>query len=250
MIDLVAAAVSALPEGVVKEDILMLALSGSRAYGTDTIESDYDLVGVVAPPVEYILGDRKWKPIVKESPEVDVKLHTPAKYMSMLRGGAVNNLEVLFLPTLMLSPLLEPWWEQRAAFINRSTVSSILGYAQSTLKRFRDVDGAQHGSKRRALIQRDGYDGKAAAHCFRWLWMGMDLLKNPNILTVEMSPARRTLYMAVKSGQSYLAYVVEDEIHRLVEDFSNAADTLKETLGLTPKGLSTRLLIDLHRQLL
>lgn len=231
------------------ENLLMLALSGSHAYGTATPESDYDLVGIVAPSEDYIIGTKKWTPLAEVTPELDVRFYTPAEFMSMLMKGSVNNLEVLFYPTMVLDDRLLPWWAARDKFISGATVNSIRGYTQSTLKRFRDPNAGDHGSKRREFIKQYGYDCSAAAHCFRWLWMGMDLYKRPDMLTIQLSAMRASVLQNVKTGV-IPADTVESMIRDLDSYFDEHADELRATLGKVPNYLPNRLLINLHRQLL
>ena len=40
----------------VEKSIILLCLTGSRLYGIDNIDSDYDYKGICIPPIKYFFG--------------------------------------------------------------------------------------------------------------------------------------------------------------------------------------------------
>jgi len=240
---------SRLPYWAEPSSILMLALSGSRAYGTNTLTSDYDLVGIVAPPEEYIIGGKTFQPVSVVTDTMDLKMYSPEQFMQMVTKGSVNNLESLFLPTIVLDQVLAPWWRARKAFITRSTVASIKGYTDSFLRRFGDLEAGDQGSKRRELVTTYGYDTKAAVHAYRWLYMGLNLYQDPSQLTVHMEFDQRAFLKRVKAGQIPPEQVLAD-INELLATFIAGEAQLKDTLGKVPDDLPSSLLVDIHRKLL
>ena len=231
-----------------EEDSLMLALSGSRAYGTYTDASDYDLIGIVRPTEDYITGIMQWESVAVDPVGINIKVYSPAKFIHMLCQGSVNNVEILFLPTLRLNPILQDLWDHRWDFITKATVNSILGYTQSTLRRFRDASNSQHGNKRKRLIDTYGYDCSAAAHCFRWIWMGMYLVHTRE-LVVEMPLDKIAYLRKVKTG-GFSADEVEQHIRELETEFLAHSEKLKESLGPLDRRIPNYILKNINRQLL
>lgn len=73
-----------------------LAVSGSRLYGTERENSDYDYRGFVIPPYEYVLDIVAFKD--RELEENDHKVNSLKRYMQLVAKGDPQLTELLFVP--------------------------------------------------------------------------------------------------------------------------------------------------------
>lgn len=73
----------------------LLAVSGSRLYGTSTPQSDYDLRGFVVPPFEHIIGTDKFECIEMEG---DHKIYSLKRFIDLVLSGDPQCTEILFAP--------------------------------------------------------------------------------------------------------------------------------------------------------
>lgn len=242
-----------MPDWYTPSDVLMLTLTGSRGYGLHNENSDWDYFAVVAPPEEYIIGSSRWEGVNRETDNLDIKVYSPAKYMSMCMQGSVNNLEPLFLPTLYKTTWMNEWLDHAETFVTKATLASILGYTLSTKKRYKEVGEAQHGKKRKTLIEAYGYDGSAAAHCVRWLWMGLDLARNKGKrLDPRMGNdlVHKEIVKSIKRGE-YSADAVDEIIASKENTLVNTyKEDLEKRLGAVDRDVANHILINLHKKII
>lgn len=238
-----------LPEWYNIDQLMMLSLAGSRGYRLHTDDSDYDFFAVVMPPMSAIIGVEPWESYTYtgKSDIFDLKVYSPRKYMEMCMKGSIISLEPLFMPTVHCHQWMHPWVQQAEKFVTKSTISSILGYTTSMLRRFTDRDAALQGEKRRRLIDTYGYDCSAAAHCLRWLWMGWELLFTDSRKldpTMGNSPMRDVV-MRIKRGEMSVEDVttlIEDYFHPLEE----SGDELRARLGHLDVRSANQILTTIH----
>lgn len=234
-----------------EDDFLMLAMTGSRGYGTHLPTSDYDVVGIVKPTIDMILGTDTWESAANVSKDLDYKLYTPRKYLSILAKGSVNNVETLFLDTMIRHPSMDILWGRRHSFLTTSTLNSIFGYTESTLRRYKDASASDHGSKRRAMIEAVGYDCSAAAHCLRWLWMGLDLAQDSTVLATKMHTGRALMLQAVKHGDVGVDEV-DRYIHRYRTQLREQEEAIRPTLTakINMRITANSCLVHIHKDIL
>jgi hypothetical protein len=72
-----------------------LGISGSRLYGTDMPESDYDLRGFTIPPFEYLLGIKTFN---SQELDGDHKIYSLKRFLELLLNGDPQVTELLFSP--------------------------------------------------------------------------------------------------------------------------------------------------------
>lgn len=119
----------------------LLIIAGSRLYGTNTPESDYDYRGFVVPPFEYLAGLGKFKHRIIRDP--DTVIYSLQRFIELLIMGDPTCYEILFAPeaniierTAIGGVLLR----NRELFACKRFARRIRGYAQSE---WRKVTGTQ-----------------------------------------------------------------------------------------------------------
>lgn len=172
--------------------IIFECVVGSRAYGLETADSDYDYRGFCIPPVDYFLlpsmnfeqKDKSW------ADGHDRTIWNLTKGVELLLNGNPNMLELLFVPddcVIMTSPYWEALKEVRQDFLSRRIKSTYLGYADSQLKR---MPTAFEGV----------YKPKYASHLVRLLYQGIELLAN-GTLSVRLPEQHRQTCLSIKLGE-------------------------------------------------
>lgn len=81
-----------------------LSISGSRLYGTNTPESDYDYRGFVFPPFEYLIGVEKFNCAELEG---DHKVYSAYQFINLAIKGDPLCIELLFSPECSVLALTE-----------------------------------------------------------------------------------------------------------------------------------------------
>lgn len=121
------------------QHVLLRAISGSRAYGLDTPESDTDIKGV------YVLPKRDFyslNPIEQlNNPSNDIVYYEWRKFVALLLGSNPNILELLNTPQHALlyrhplMDLLQPQW-----LLSKQCLPKFAGYAYGQIKKARGLN--------------------------------------------------------------------------------------------------------------
>lgn len=192
---------------------------GSVAHGTyvpndDPLSiDDKDLMGICIPPVEYYVGLREFGSRgtheIQHDPW-DVVIYEHRKALRLLAKGNPNMLCMLWAPpefTWHYTAAGEALLASKSLFATKAAYPAFRGYAQSQLKKMQK--GVYHGymgEKRRALVDKFGYDTKNASHLIRILRQGIDFM-NSGELEVYRSDAAQLV--AIKRGEYSFEYVSE-----------------------------------------
>jgi predicted nucleotidyltransferase len=128
------------PEGISKENIILLGYGGSQAYGTETPESDYDYKGLLVPPIRFYLSPFQSVEQVAwaNKPEEEGVIYAIQKFLSLAAKSNPNMIELLFLDPndyYIMTPEGEKLIQNRNLFLSQKAVFSFCGYAISQLKR-------------------------------------------------------------------------------------------------------------------
>lgn len=127
-----------------KEEIIFKTLSGSKLYGTDSINSDTDIKGVFLPEVDDLLLCKAPKHYTfttnnsnkkNDSSDVDETYYSLQYYLELLAKGDTTALDMLFAYTnekaiLQTSPIWNNIINNIDAFITKN-MKAYLGYCKS-----------------------------------------------------------------------------------------------------------------------
>lgn len=115
-----------------------LAVSGSRLYGTDVPESDYDYRGFVMSPFEYLVGIKTFKAV--EMPG-DHKVYSLRRWFELILEGDPQCTELMFAPMGKVKDITE---------IGHRAIGIGLKHALSN-KSYARIMGYSNGEWRKAM---------------------------------------------------------------------------------------------------
>lgn len=123
---------------------LCLAFVGSHSHGTyvppsdpDAID-DVDLMGIVLPPLPYLLGLSQFEHWTCQRDELDIVTYSLHKFARLCLKGNPNVLGLLWLRDddyLMRTPTFDALRDGRELFSAKSVYASFAGYASGQLHR-------------------------------------------------------------------------------------------------------------------
>jgi predicted nucleotidyltransferase len=169
-------------------DIIVAGYVGSVSHGTSNPDptglDDVDIMGAVIPPLPFLLGiDRfeQWDPRVDENSnlgELDCVFYDIRKLVNLWLKSNPNVLSLLWLKDefyIREAYEFRAFKLQRKRFSSKAGYHAIKGYAYGQMK---DMDKGVYkgymGAKRKALVEKFGYDTKHASHLIRLLRMGVE----------------------------------------------------------------------------
>jgi predicted nucleotidyltransferase len=213
---------------------IISAHRGSTAHGmyianTDPNSiDDLDFMSIVVPPREYYyglqeFGSRGTKEInPSEQSPYDVVIYTAEKFLRLLAQGNPNVLYLLWLDPeyiLRLTGAGRLILEARNLFLGKHVYNSFKGYAEGQRKRM-DLGtySGYMGAKRKALVEKHGYDTKQAAHAIRLLRMGTEMLLLGRMTVDRRKAGDAEELLSVKRGEmprDYVLHMIDDEFQRM-----------------------------------
>lgn len=168
---------------------ILTAYRGSIAHGMYMPKNDpnsiddKDAIAICIPPVDYYyglkeFGSRGTKEI--KINEWDIVVFEFVKALRLLKAGNPNILNILWLEPqyyIKITPSGQLLLDNRDLFAAKHVYHSFVGYARGQLHRMTHLACKGYmGKKRKALVEKFGYDTKNAAHCIRILKMGIEFL--------------------------------------------------------------------------
>lgn len=200
---------------------------GSIAHGTyipndDPLSiDDKDLIGICIPPAEYYMGLREFGSRGTQEVQVDpwdIVVYEHRKALRLLAKGNPNMLCMLWTPPEFITQenaAGEALLACRPLFATQAAFPAFRGYAQSQLKKMhKGVYHGYMGEKRRALVDKFGYDTKNASHLIRILRQGINFMQTGE-LEVYRSDAEELV--AIKRGEYSF-----DTVRRMAEELDHA----------------------------
>ena len=117
-------------------NVILLSLGGSHAYGTNVEGSDVDIRGIALNSKEEILGAANFEQVV--SNETDTVIYSLTKIIKLLTSMNPNTCEMLGLKPdhyLYLSSIGQELLDNKKLFLSKRAKYSFGGYAFSQLRR-------------------------------------------------------------------------------------------------------------------
>lgn len=146
-----------------------LALTGSRAYGTHRVDSDYDYRGFyVADTADFWKLRKPTDTVDRKDP--DLTLFEVEKFVRLAAGANPNVLEMLWAEPIYQDCWAEMLFDNRHAFLSKKVAKTYGGYAISQLAKAQKGTG---GSRGRNHFKRE----KFVLHLFRLMMAGTELLR-------------------------------------------------------------------------
>ena len=118
------------------DNIILLGLGGSYAYGTNTENSDLDVRGCALNSKMDILTNQNFEQFVNE--QTDTTIYSFNKLISLLLNVNPNTIELLGLKPehyLYVAPIGQELLDNAHLFLSRKAVYSFGGYANQQLRR-------------------------------------------------------------------------------------------------------------------
>lgn len=119
-----------------KNNIILLGLGGSYAYGTNNENSDLDIRGVAIHNAEDILTRKGFEQVVNEA--TDTTIYSLKKIVNLLSNCNPNTIEILGLEPwqyLYTSYIGQELIKNKDMFLSKRAVHSFGGYATAQLRR-------------------------------------------------------------------------------------------------------------------
>lgn len=204
---------------------ILAGYMGSHSHGTYITPKkggidDKDIMGICIPPKRFYLGLDKFEQIDCWEDEYDIVIYEFRKFISLLLKNNPNVMgllwinENLYVKRTALGDLLI---ENRDIFSSKLAYKSFTGYAYSQLSKMEKFEHKGFlGDKRKALVEKFGYDTKNAAHLIRLLRMGIEFLSSGQ-LNVFREDAQQLI--AIKKGEYPL-----EKIKLMSEDLFKIAE--------------------------
>ncbi len=174
---------------MVLDNLIVRHVAGSRAYGTDGPNSDWDYRGVFCAPPEYIRTPFYKCETFTDGSEEDTMYHELCHFVKLCAGMNPNISETLWVDRehiKLTTPCYEFLREHRKEFLSARVADTTLGYAMSELKKVE-----------RSLTAGKKYNTKNAMHVVRLVRMGLEVL-DEGVIHVKRPDAKNLL--EVKNG--------------------------------------------------
>ena len=168
-------------------NLILKIRTGSKLYGTNTLDSDSDYLGVFIPNKKYVLGLSKCEQVeYKTNPsdsgkrnsktDTDMTLYSLPKFIKLCYENNPNLLETMFVDDknlLYCNNYGKRLLESFPIFVSKRAKHRFLGYANSQRKKVLNKNPI---GNRKEYIEKYGYDIKFASHLIRLLSEGLTLL--------------------------------------------------------------------------
>lgn len=190
------------------ELLLLSGEYGSRAYGTNTVESDRDVVRVFVEKPKYITGTYSQKVAQYSTAEEgqrstrvdeDTAEYGLQKFAALCAQGNPSVLAVLFLGGYdYMSDLGEKLIHHRSLFVSKDSGKRFGGYMVS--QRMAMTGERNKRTNRPELVHTYGYDTKFAYHVIRLGMLGNELM-NTGKIKLPMRDEDVEILMKIRAGK-------------------------------------------------
>lgn len=210
----------------------LVCYRGSESHGTsifvgENATDDVDVLSVTVQRARWYEGFGGYRNEERQKDDtagghVDLLTHDVRKFFWLLAKGNPNMQVALWLRPehyLIVTDPMKKVIARREVFLSRRVIQSLGGYAadQFAMMTEQQEYKGYMGAKRKAMVNRYGYDVKNAAHCVRLLHMGIELCADGR-LSSWRPYAERLELMEIKRGEWPLDHV-KARVADLTEDF-------------------------------
>lgn len=217
------------------QSIILEGITGSKAYGLDTEDSDEDIKGVYVAPTSEVLGLFGVKETVDHT-DPDWTYHELGKFLKLAMKCNPTILELLFLEGYTVtSKFGRMLVDNRHHFLSNTIYYSYGGYAISQARKL-NARGGTFGNGRNKRYS------KHARHCFRLLYQGKELLETGTLTVRVSTDMRKKLFEIGELPVDELVSLFEsefkkfDEINSVLPDKPNAEAINKILLKIRKGG--------------
>ncbi len=194
------------------------AYMGSHSHNTyvpkDDPKSidDTDIMCVAVPPPRFSIGLKQWEHWTLQEEELDVVVYSLHKFVGLLLKGNPNVVGLLWLRPehyIYLHPAFAVLREERDVFSSRAAYHAFAGYASAQVQKIESgAFKGYMGAKRKALVEKHGYDAKMAAHAIRLLRMAVEFLDSGELQVYRVEDAEEI--RAIKRGEWSLERIQQE----------------------------------------
>lgn len=215
------------------DNIILEGVTGSKAYGLDTKDSDTDIKGIyLLPTVEVLSRGFNSEKNTKDHVDPDWVYHEVQKFISLAVQCNPTILELLFLDDYTQ---LNEWGQllidNRSLFLSNRIYKSYGGYALSQARKL-NARGGTYGNGRNKRYE------KHTRHCFRLLYQGKELLET-GTLHVRVTPEMREELFAI--GKQTPEEII-DRFEKEFLEFDKITSVLPEEKDVDYKAVNDLLL--------
>lgn len=181
------------------ENIILLGLGGSHAYGTETDTSDLDIRGCAVNSREEILCGEDFEQVTDVP--TDTTIYSFMKLIRLLTNCNPNTIEILGLKRehyIYLSDTGREMLDNYNMFLSKLAVKSFSGYATAQFHRLENKSGGIALGKRNKNAILHNKIGKHMMHLIRLYLMCLDILEKGEIVTYR--EAEHDLLMSIRNG--------------------------------------------------
>lgn len=207
---------------------ILIGQVGSKSYGTNTPESDDDLMGIAIAPKSHYIGLKSWendgslKIDLKETHNAELTAFELRKFLRLMKAFNPNVVPLLYLREQdyeLVEDAGKILIAHRKRFESKRAAKTLIGYAQGQMNSVVNCNTGKLGQKRKELVAKYGYDTKFASHTVRILHMAIEFFD-----TGEFNVFRtwdRDLLMDIRSGKWSLEQWI-DLVKNLLEKAKEA----------------------------
>ena len=120
------------------DNIILLVIAGSHAYGLDTEDSDLDIRGIAMETDDVLYGMNSFD--LYEDKKTDTVIYSLKKFMGLAMKGSPNILELLYTrpsDILYISEEGKRLLENRELFLSKAIYRTVRGFAKHSLQRIK-----------------------------------------------------------------------------------------------------------------
>lgn len=225
-----------------KDNIVLLVVAGSHAYGLNTEESDLDIRGISMGTPDSILGMESFD--VFEDRKTDTVIYSMKRFMELAMKGAPSVLEILFSnPENILycdEKIGKMLLDNRDMFLSKRIYYSFKGYAKNALK---DAEKRLETNPKKA--------DKYAMHYIRLCLEVEEMLRTGSFN--DVLDRNRNMLMWIRNGSMRHGNKFTEEFYESVRDFENLLEKAYQN-SLLPDTVDvkkvSRLLVKMNKEFL